>query len=108
MQYVKKWLKSSFRIVPAAVLFLIPGKILEAENITLMISNLGLYVLVVFAGLFIHSLIVLPLLYFICTRKSPYSLLLKTGPAIITALGTSSRFFLLIIKLQVATAFTVK
>ncbi|CAG5102070.1 Similar to SLC1A1: Excitatory amino acid transporter 3 (Oryctolagus cuniculus) [Cotesia congregata] len=77
-------------IVPAAVLFLIPGKILEAENITLMISNLGLYVLVVFAGLFIHSLIVLPLLYFICTRKSPYSLLLKTGPAIITALGTSS------------------
>ncbi|XP_074109944.1 excitatory amino acid transporter 3 [Cotesia typhae] len=77
-------------IVPAAVLFLIPGKILEAENIILMISNLGLYVLVVFAGLFIHSLIVLPLLYFICTRKSPYSLLLKTGPAIITALGTSS------------------
>ncbi|CAD6219242.1 GSCOCG00004875001-RA-CDS [Cotesia congregata] len=79
-----------YMIVPAAVLFLIPGKILEAENITLMISNLGLYVLVVFAGLFIHSLIVLPLLYFICTRKSPYSLLLKTGPAIITALGTSS------------------
>ncbi|XP_057331964.1 excitatory amino acid transporter 3-like [Microplitis mediator] len=76
--------------VPVAVLFLIPGKILEAEDLTVMISNLGVYVLTVFAGLMIHGLIILPLLYYVCTRKSPYYIMSKTGPAIITAIGTSS------------------
>lgn len=56
-----------------------------------MMFQLGIYVSTVFLGLLIHGLIVLPSLYFISTRQSPFRLLSKIGPAIVTALGTSSR-----------------
>ncbi|KAK0167501.1 hypothetical protein PV327_004891 [Microctonus hyperodae] len=76
--------------VPFGVLFLIPGKILQTNDLTEMIFQLGIYVSTVILGLLIHGLIVLPSLYFISTRQSPFRLLSKIGPAIITALGTSS------------------
>ncbi|XP_034945554.1 excitatory amino acid transporter 1-like isoform X2 [Chelonus insularis] len=78
------------RIVPLSILFLIPGKLLQTENIQTMLSNLGMLVITVIVGLLTHSFIVLPLLYFICTRKSPLNIFSKIGPAIITAIGTSS------------------
>ncbi|XP_063979598.1 excitatory amino acid transporter 3-like isoform X2 [Diachasmimorpha longicaudata] len=81
---------SLISIVPIGVLFLIPGKILQSEDVGAMISRLGVYVATVFLGLLIHGLIVLPVFYFICTRKSPFNVLLKIGPAIVTAIGTSS------------------
>ncbi|XP_015123542.1 excitatory amino acid transporter 3 isoform X2 [Diachasma alloeum] len=81
---------SLISIVPIGVLFLIPGKILQSEDIGGMISRLGIYVGTVFLGLAIHGLMILPFVYFVCTRKSPFAVLSKIGPAIITAIGTSS------------------
>lgn len=81
----------SIRIIPIGILFLIPGKILEAENMVSMMSRFGMYVLTVFMGLLIHGLIVLPALYYVCTRKTPFRILSKIGPAVIIAIGTSSR-----------------
>lgn len=77
-------------IAPIAVLFLIPGKILSIDNFEVMIARLGLYVVTVLIGLIIHGFITLPLIYFICTRKSPFKIISKIGPAIVTAFGTSS------------------
>lgn len=74
------------------MLFLIPGKMLEADDLLVMLSRLGAYVVTVFAGLIIHGIIVLPLVYFAFTRKSPFKILMKIGPAIVTACGTSSRY----------------
>ncbi|XP_011306752.1 excitatory amino acid transporter 3 [Fopius arisanus] len=81
---------SIIMVVPIGVLFLIPAKILQTEDIGGMMSRLGVYIATVFLGLLIHGLIVLPTVYFICTRKSPFTILSKIGPAIITAIGTSS------------------
>ncbi|XP_048506344.1 excitatory amino acid transporter 3-like [Athalia rosae] len=78
------------KMAPVAVLFIIPGKILSIEDFEVMIARLGIYVLTVFIGLITHGFIILPLIYYTCTRKSPFKIISKIGPAIITAFGTSS------------------
>lgn len=87
MMKVMSW---TILLVPISALFLISGKILEVEDFDSVIKRLGIYILTVFSGLLIQGLIVLPLIYFICTRQSPYKIITKLGPAFVTAFGTSS------------------
>ncbi|KAF7994723.1 hypothetical protein HCN44_004195 [Aphidius gifuensis] len=84
---IMSWLMT---LIPIGVLFLIPGKLLETQDIGIMLSRLGIYVLTVLLGLFIQGFIILPFVYFICTNKSPIEIFKNIGPAIITAIGTSS------------------
>lgn len=87
MMKIMSW---AIMMVPISALFLIAGKIVEVEDFDSVVKRLGIYILTVFTGLIIQGLIILPLLYFICTRKSPYNIILKLGPAFATAFGTSS------------------
>lgn len=80
------------RIVPISVMFLISAKILEVEDFSGVIKRLGIYILTVFSGLIIQGFVLLPLLYLLCTRQSPYKIISKLGPAFATAFGTSSRY----------------
>uniref|UniRef100_A0A8V5H7X2 Amino acid transporter n=1 Tax=Melopsittacus undulatus TaxID=13146 RepID=A0A8V5H7X2_MELUD len=65
---------------PLGILFLIAGKIVEMED-------MGVIVII---GLLIHAVIVLPLLYFLITRKNPWVFIGGLIQALVTALGTSS------------------
>ncbi|XP_061594189.1 excitatory amino acid transporter 4 isoform X2 [Cololabis saira] len=75
---------------PVGILFLIAGKIVEMKNLAEVGGQLGMYTVSVTVGLLIHGLFVLPLLFFLVTRRNPYTFIGGLLQALITALGTSS------------------
>ncbi|KAM4696930.1 neutral amino acid transporter B(0) [Rhinophrynus dorsalis] len=75
---------------PIGIMFLVAGKIVEMEDVILLFSSLGKYISCCIIGHAIHGLLVLPLIYFVCTRKNPYRFLWGIVSALATAFGTSS------------------
>ncbi|XP_046843152.1 excitatory amino acid transporter-like [Xenia sp. Carnegie-2017] len=75
---------------PIGICSLIAGKVASMESIGDILAKLGLYMATVISGLLIHALIVLPLGYFIFTRKNPFKFIYGLRAALLTAFGTSS------------------
>lgn len=78
------------RLSPIGVLSLIMAKFLEMEDLAEVFNKLGMYFAVVTCGIIFHGLVTLPLIYFIFTRKNPYTFLANMGQALATAFGASS------------------
>lgn len=73
-------------------MFLVAGKIVEMEDVGSLFASLGKYIACCMIGHAIHGLLVLPGIYFIITRKNPYTFLWGIFTALATAFGTSSRY----------------
>ena len=78
--------------VPIGVCFIIISKLGESETGTFVqkLEALGLFAGTVAAGLLVHGYVVIPLIYFVCTRKNPYAYIKGLAQPLLTALGTAS------------------
>ncbi|MGH0159495.1 UNVERIFIED_CONTAM: hypothetical protein FKN15_040720 [Acipenser sinensis] len=77
--------------VPIGIMFLVGSKIVEIEDVVLLITSLGKYIFASILGHLIHGGIVLPLIYFGFTRKNPFSFLSGLITPFTTAFATCSR-----------------
>ncbi|KAF7663353.1 hypothetical protein LDENG_00211900 [Lucifuga dentata] len=75
---------------PLGIMFLVASKIVEMDNVGTLFAILGKYIACCIIGHAIHGLLVLPAIYFIITRKNPYTFLWGIFTALATAFGTSS------------------
>nr|XP_056712784.1 neutral amino acid transporter A [Euleptes europaea] len=76
--------------VPLGIMFLVGSKIVEMEDVTLLVTSLGKYIFASILGHIIHGGIILPLIYFAFTRKNPFSFLLGLITPLTTAFATCS------------------
>ncbi|XP_067676383.1 excitatory amino acid transporter 3-like [Haliotis asinina] len=77
-------------LTPLGVLSLIAGKILSVSDLSGMVHHIGMFIATCMTGLFVHTVAVIPLIYFILTRKNPYKVSLGVVQALLTALATNS------------------
>uniref|UniRef100_A0A3B3RR09 Amino acid transporter n=1 Tax=Paramormyrops kingsleyae TaxID=1676925 RepID=A0A3B3RR09_9TELE len=76
--------------VPFGIMFLVGSKIVEMEDVVLLVSSLGKYIFASILGHIIHGGIVLPLIYFGFTRKNPFTFLSGLITPFTTAFATCS------------------
>ncbi|KAM7078434.1 neutral amino acid transporter A isoform 1-T1 [Molossus nigricans] len=76
--------------VPVGIMFLVGSKIVEMKDIIVLVTSLGKYIFTSILGHIIHGGIVLPLIYFIFTRKNPFKFLLGLLTPFATAFATCS------------------
>lgn len=79
-----------YRISPIGICSLIAAKLANMDDIGEALKMLGYLMGTAIAGLMTHGLIVLPLLYFIFTRKNPLIYIKNMSDAMVTAYGTDS------------------
>ncbi|KAJ1349141.1 putative sodium-dependent excitatory amino acid transporter glt-3 [Parelaphostrongylus tenuis] len=87
---IMKWISALMWCYPIGILSLVCKNIVDIDNLTETAQALAMYVVTVICGLMIHSLLTLPLLYFIVTRKSPFAYMTGMLQALATAFGTAS------------------
>jgi Na+/H+-dicarboxylate symporter len=73
---------------PVGVCFLIAPQIVGLQASALL--NAGILSFALLIGFLVHALIVYPMLYFVMTRKSPFTYYKGIGAAVLTAFGTAS------------------
>lgn len=76
--------------VPIGIMFLIGSKIVEMQDLIVLVTSLGKYIFASILGHVIHGGIVLPLVYFAFTRKNPFTFLLGLLTPFATAFATCS------------------
>merc|ERR1719309_1415089 len=84
MVYLVMW------VSPVGIASVIAAKILGVADLSLVMSQLGLFMVTVCAGVFFYQFIVLQLIYFIFVRKNPYRFWWGLFQSWMTAFATAS------------------
>ncbi len=81
------------KLAPLGIFCLVAARFGEAQakgEFAELLSQTGMYVTTVIAGLAFHALITLPLIMWLFTRRNPYVFLSQMSQAVLTAFSTAS------------------
>ena len=90
LEVVMQLVRLAMLYSPIGIFFLIVAKMLEMDSLNDFAGSLGLYMVTVLAGLFVHGFIVLPTLLFLITRINSFKFIRGMSQALVTAFGTAS------------------
>lgn len=76
---------------PIGITFLIASQIVGMKDLRGEVQRLGMYMVTVLVGLFIHGCITIPVLLFLLGRRNPFKYCYGMLQAYLTAFGTASR-----------------
>jgi len=79
------------RFSPIGVCSLIAAKVAEMDDLLIVVTKLGFYLVTALVGLAIHGFVTLPLIYAVTVRKNPFAYMRKCLQALVTAFATASR-----------------
>ncbi|CAJ0569205.1 unnamed protein product, partial [Mesorhabditis spiculigera] len=87
---IMKWVETLMWFAPLGITCLICGNLLELDDLSDTAAVLMMYVATVMAGFILHTVVIMPTLYFLVTRKNPLAIVRGMLQAIVTAFGTAS------------------
>lgn len=76
---------------PFGISSVIAGKILDVENLSLILSQLLMFIITVAVGVFFYQLVVLQIIYFVIIRKNPFKFYVGLFPPMLYAFATASK-----------------
>lgn len=80
----------AINLTPFCIMFLLIGQIARARNLSSMAGELFMYSITVISALLIYGFVLLPLVYYLITKKSPIKFLFSLLEALIASFATSS------------------
>uniref|UniRef100_A0A0K0EB49 Amino acid transporter n=1 Tax=Strongyloides stercoralis TaxID=6248 RepID=A0A0K0EB49_STRER len=87
---IMKFVEVIMWFAPLGIVCLICGNLLELDSLSDTATVLMMYVITVISALMFHTIINMPLLYFLLTRKNPMIVVKGIAPAVVTGFGTAS------------------
>lgn len=76
---------------PIGITSVIMGKILDVEDLSLVISQLLMFIITVASGVFFYQFIVLQIIYFLIVRKNPFKFYTELIQPMLYAFATASK-----------------
>ncbi|OAF70993.1 hypothetical protein A3Q56_01256 [Intoshia linei] len=89
-EIVMKFISIVMILSPIGIGSLIAEKLLVIPDLQSTMLKLGMYMLCIVLGLIFHGFIILPIIFFIFTRRNPLTYTKNMLQAIVTAFGTAS------------------
>lgn len=80
----------AIHLTPFCIMFLLIGQVARSRSLTFIASELCMYSITVIVALLIHGLILLPLAYYLVTKKSPLRFFCNMLEALVASFATSS------------------
>ena len=87
MMKITLWI---IRFTPLGIFGIVAKVVADQDNLTQLVSSLGIYMLTVLGALLIHAFIVLPLLLRVIGKVNPFKHLSAMATPLLTAFSTSS------------------
>ncbi|EDO32707.1 predicted protein, partial [Nematostella vectensis] len=75
---------------PVGICSLIASKVAGMGDIALSLKLLGMFMLTSILGILLHTLITLPIIYYVMTKKNPFKFMKGMSDALVTVWGTAS------------------